>query len=275
MSVQSIDRAFDILELLSVESRGLTMTEVGLKLDLHKSTVHRILSSMRERGYIEKSQETGNYRLGLGFIELASLYLNSLELKTEAQPFMHRLTKHTGQTAFLAIRDGHEVVYIDKVETYDSLRRYKIIGRRRPLHATSLGKALLSGLRDKEIELLYTENPFEKLTDKTILTVDALMAQIHQIRKQGWSIDDEENETGTRCVGAPIFDYRDRVIAAVSLAWDINSHPDLTWAQMSEHVHNCAQDISIKMGNIPKKAVQLKKNKKQGKSDLSDSPMPS
>lgn len=259
MSVQSIDRAFDILELLSLESRGLTMTEVGLKLDLHKSTVHRLLSSMRERGYIEKSQETGNYRLGLGFIELASLYLNSLELKTEAQPFLHRLTKQTGQTSFLAIRDGHEVVYIDKVETYDSLRRYKIIGRRRPLYATSLGKALLSGMRDKEIEQLYAEHPFEKLTEKTLLTFDALMKEIHQIRKQGWSIDDEENEKGTRCVGAPVFDYRDRVIASLSLAWDITVHPDLTWTEMSKHVHKCAGDLSIKMGNIPKRLLQLKK----------------
>lgn len=256
MSVQSIDRAFDILELLSKESRGLTMTEVGLRLDLHKSTVHRILSSMRERGYIEKSQETGNYRLGLGFIELASLYLNSLELKTEAMPFMHQMTKQTAQTAFLAIRDGREVVYIDKVETYDSLRRYKIIGRRRPLHATSLGKALLSGLRDKEIERMYAQYPFEKLTGNTLQTFDALMEEIHQIRKQGWSVDNEENEPGTRCVGAPIFDYRDRVIAAVSIAWDISVHPDLTWTEMSEYVYKCANDISIKMGNIPKRHFQ-------------------
>lgn len=259
MSVQSIDRAFDIIELLSVEPRGLTMTEIGLKVDLHKSTVHRLLSSMRERGYIEKSQETGNYRLGLGFIELASLYLNNLELKTEAQPFLHRLTKNTGQTAFLAIRDGSEVVYIDKVETYNSLRRYKIIGRRRPLHATSLGKALLSGMKDEEIEKLYSEKPFEKLTNKTLLSFAALMKEIHQIRKQGWSIDDEENEIGTRCVGAPIFDYRDRVIASLSLAWDITTHPNLTWEDMSDHVITCAYNISVKMGNIPKRPHQLKK----------------
>lgn len=259
MSVQSIDRAFDILELLSVEPRGLAMTEIGHNLDLHKSTVHRLLTSMRERGYIEKSQETGNYRLGLGFVELASLYLNSLELKTEAQPFLQRMTKLTGQTAFLAIRDECDVVYIDKVETYDSLRRYKIIGRRRPLYATSLGKALLSGLRDEEIKRLYENKPFEKLTEKTLLSFDALMTQIHQIRQRGWSIDDEENEIGTRCVGAPVFDYRDRVIAAISLAWDIAPNPDLTWAKMAEHVHNCASDVSIKMGYPPKKTRHLRK----------------
>ncbi|MCP4021219.1 MAG: IclR family transcriptional regulator [Desulfobacteraceae bacterium] len=251
MSVQSIDRAFDILELLSVEPRGMTMTDIGLKLDLHKSTVHRLLSSMRERGYIEKSAETGNYRLGLGFVELASLYLNSLELKTEAQPFLHRLTQKTGQTSFLAIRDGREVVYIDKVETYDSLRRYKIIGRRRPLHATSLGKALLSGLNDEEIDQLYADRTFEQLTPKTILSFNDLMKQIKEIRQQGWSIDDEENEMGTKCVGAPIFDYRDRVIASLSLAWDMAASPKLTWTDNSDYVYQCARDISIKMGYMP------------------------
>ncbi len=259
MSVQSIDRAFDILELLSGASGGMTMTDIGHRLDLHKSTVHRLLSSMRERGYIEKSQETGNYRLGLGFIELASLYLNSLELKTEAQPFLQRMTKQTGQTAFLAIRDGHEVVYIDKVETYDSLRRYKIIGRRRPLHATSLGKALLSGLRNDEIRQMYSENPFEKITEKTILSIEPLIKEIEQIRKRGWSVDDEENEVGTRCVGAPVFDYRDRVIASVSVAWDIAAHPDLKWEDLKNHAKKCAGDISVKMGYISKGSRRLGK----------------
>ena len=253
MSVQSIDRAFDIIELLSVEPNGLTMTEVGLRLELHKSTVHRLLSSMRERGYIEKSQVTGNYRLGLGFIELASLYLNGLALKTEAQPFMRRLTKLTGHTTFLAIRDDREVVYIDKMETFDSLRRYQIIGRRRPLHATGLGKALLSGMRDKEIKQLYKKPPMEKLTKKTLASLEDLMTQIQDTRSRGWSVDDEENEMGTRCVGAPIYDYRDRVIAALSVAWDISTHPDLTWEEMAPHVSDCANDISIKMGSLRRK----------------------
>ena len=253
MSVQSIDRAFDIIELLSVESNGLTMTEIGHRLNLHKSTVHRLLSSMRERGYIEKSLVTGKYRMGLGFVELASLYLNNLELKTEAQPYLHRLTKLTGQTSFLAIRDGREAVYIDKVETFDSLRRYKIIGRRRPLHATGLGKALLSGLRDKEIEQLYKEPPMEKITHNTLLTCEELLKEVQMVREKGWSFDDEENEVGTRCVGAPIYDYRDRVIAALSLAWDVNVNPDLSWEDMAPHVYKCANDISIKMGNIQKK----------------------
>lgn len=224
------------------------MTELARRLDLHKSTVHRLLSSLRNRGYVEKDMSSGNYKLGLGFVELASLYLNGLELKTEASPFLHHLTQTTGQTTFLAIKDEAEVVYIDKAETFDSLRRYTIIGKRLPLHASSLGKAMLSGCSDEEIERLYPDQQLKKLTKKTISTFETLMAEIRKIRDRGWSTDDEENELGTHCVGAPIFDYRDRVIAAVSVAWDYKAQPDLTWEGLSVHVVRCAATISLKMG---------------------------
>lgn len=248
MSVQSIDRTFDIIELLSNETRSIPMTEIGRRLNLHKSTVHRLLSTLRKRGYVEKEDESGNYKLGLGFVELASLYLNNLELKTEAIPFLNNLTKQTGQTSFLATMDEAEVVYMDKVETYHSLRRYTIIGKRLPAHTTSLGKAMLSGLKDSEIEQLYPEKKLKLITKKTIPTFDILMKEVKQVRERGWSVDDEENEKGTRCVGAPIFDYRERVIAAISLAWDINTYPDLTWTDYAKYVVKCAADISIKMG---------------------------
>lgn len=248
MSVQSIDRAFDILEMLSKETRGVSVTDLGKRLDLHKSTVHRLLSSLRDRGYVEKDVLSGNYKLGLGFVELASLYLNGLELKTEASPFLHQLTQATGQTTFLAIKDGAEVVYIDKAETFDSLRRYTIIGKRLPLHASSLGKAMLSGCSDEEIERLYPGQDLQVFTKNTIPTFDALMTEIRQTRDRGWSVDNEENERGTHCVGAAIFDYRDRVIAAVSSAWDFKANPDLTWEQVAKHVVKCAAGISVKMG---------------------------
>ncbi|MGW8193272.1 MAG: IclR family transcriptional regulator [Desulforhopalus sp.] len=246
--MQSIDRAFDILELLSKQPRGVAVTEIGRRLHLHKSTVHRFLSSLRDRGYIEKDIQTGNYKLGLGFVELASLYLNGLELKTEAGPLLHQLTQATGQTSFLAIKDGRDVVYIDKAETFDSLRRYTIIGKRLPLHATSLGKAMLSGCADEEIERLYAGQQLEQLTKKTIVTLDALLAEIRQVRDRGWAADDEENELGTHCVGAPVFDYRDRVIAAVSTAWDYRVNPSLTWEGLAKYVVRSAASISVKMG---------------------------
>ncbi len=257
MSVQSLDRAFDIIELLSQESRSIPMTEIGRRLDLHKSTVHRLLTSLRKRGYVEQEAESGNYKLGLGFVELASLYLNSLELKTEASPFINELAKTTGQTVFLAIMDHTDVVYIDKAEAYNSMRRYTIIGKRLPMYVTSLGKAMLSGYTDREIEELYPERTLPKFTAKTLTTFDSLMTEIRQTRERGWSIDDEERELGTRCIGAPIFDYRDRVIAAVSVAWEIKANPELSWKDYAQYVVRTAAQISVKMGCTRNKIRQL------------------
>lgn len=257
MSVQSLDRAFDIIELLSKESRSIPMTEIGRRLELHKSTVHRLLSSLRKRGYVEQEAESGNYKLGLGFVELASLYLNNLELKTEASPFLHELAKTTGQTAFLAIMDNTEVVYIDKAEVFNSLRRYTIIGKRLPLYVTSLGKAMLSGCSDREIEDLYPERTLPRLTAKTLPTFDALMAEIRLTRDRGWAVDDEEREMGTRCIGAPIFDYRDRVIAGVSIAWEIKANPNLERKDCAQFVVRTAAQISVKMGCTRSRIRQL------------------
>jgi len=248
MSVQTLDRAFDILELLSRERHGLTLTEISNRVGLNKSTVHRILASLRERGYVEKYEDGKTYRLGLEFIELSSLYLNSLELKTEAQPILNRLSRQTDQTAFMAIMQDRDVVYIDKIETFHSLRRYKIIGQRRPLHTTSLGKALLSGLSDLEISRLYDGHEFERLTENTIDNLPALLKEVELTRKRGWAFDDHENEVGTICVGAPVYDYRNMVIAAVSIAWEADAHPGVDVKQLAGAVVEAAQEISRRMG---------------------------
>jgi len=250
MSVQSIDRAFDILELLSFEPGGLSLTDIGRRLDLHKSTVHRILTSLKNRGYIEKDASSGNYKLGLGFVALAGEHLSGLELTTEARPFLHALSKRTGQTAFLAISEGRDLVYIDKAESFQSLRRYKIIGRRRPLHATSLGKAILSGMPDERIRWMYSDAEFKPLLPNTITSLPQLFEELRVTRERGWSFDNEENEPGTKCVGAPVFDYRREAIAAVSVAWEMAAYPDMEVDRLVALVTETAKSISARMGYV-------------------------
>jgi len=148
MKVQSVDRTFDILELLSKEKNGLSLTEISKNLDL---------SVLKKRGYIEQIKNRGIYKMGMEFVELCSNLLNNLELKTEADPFLRKLSMLTNQTVFLAIYQDNSVVYIDKVEQYNSLRKYSIIGQRRPLHCTALGKSLLAGFSEFEIRQLYED----------------------------------------------------------------------------------------------------------------------
>ena len=247
MKVQSLDRAFDILELLSREQHGLNLTDIGNRLDLHKSTVYRLLQALKERGYIEKSAR-GSYRLGMEFIELSSLYLNNLELKTEAQPVLRELSSLSGNTAFLATLQESEVVYIDKMETHNSLRKYSIIGQRAPLYCTALGKSMLTGKSEEQIRRMYQGVDMKAFTTKTITTLDALIEEVERIRRRGWSVDDEEYEEGLRCIGAPIRDYRAEVIAAVSTSGYTSVITRERVEEIAAYVVKAARDISQRMG---------------------------
>lgn len=247
--VQSLDRAFDILETLSREKDGLALTEIGRRLGLPKSTVFRLLDSLGSRGYVERTSATGGYKLGLEFIELASLYLNNLDLKVEAQPFLMRLSHDTGKTVFLAILGGREMVYIDKSETFSSLRKYSVIGERRPLYCTALGKAYLSALDEAEARGLLTGVRLERMTPATATDIETVMARVGEARVRGWALDDREIEDNVRCVAAPILDYSARPIAALSVSWDIGAQPDADIRDIGARVMAAAKAISRRMGH--------------------------
>lgn len=248
LKVQSLDRAFDILELLGLEQNGYTLVQISERLALPKSTVHRLLGVLIQRGFVRKAQETGRYRLGPGFIGLCSNYLNNLELKTESTPFMDELSVTTGNVVFLAIRQDDKMVYVDSKEQINSLRKYAIIGQRKPLYCTSLGKSLLIGLSDGEIRILLANETFERRGPNTHSNIESLLQDIRECRRRGWSLDDQEAEPAINCVAAPIRDYRGQVIAAVSTSWVLAQHPEMVPEQMAVLVKKCAANISFNMG---------------------------
>ena len=245
--VQSIDRAFDILECLSGKRAGYRLTELSEELGLHKSTVYRLLGAMQQRGYIEKNEH--RYKLGLRFIHLSSQLLNSIELKTEAEPLLRELSGRTGQTVFLALREGTEVVYIDKVEQYDSLRRYCIIGTRAPLFCTSLGRALLFDEPEEELRIVFRKSSLTPRTAKTVTDINELIEKMAFFRNRGWSEDIEEFQNGVRCVGAPVYDYRGRITAAVSTAWNI-AGTGVDPEETGRLVADTARAVSSRLGGI-------------------------
>jgi IclR family KDG regulon transcriptional repressor len=247
-TVQSIDRAFEILETLAVERDGLGVTEIGNRVGLHKSTVHRLLTSMENRGYIEQNQDTGMYRLGLKFVELCSLYLNNVELKTEAHPYLRNLSMLTGQPVHLATLVDGEAVYIDKIENYNSIRMYSAIGKRVPLHCTAVGKVLLMDKDIAYIRELLGNNELVAYTPNTITDFQQLLKEIQKVQKAGWARDDEEHEEGIRCIGAPIYDYRNRIIAAISTSGNKNIISPDKDLEIAQYVLSASTDISKRMG---------------------------
>ena len=170
-----------------------------------------------DRGYVEKTED-GIYRLGIQFVKLASERLSNIELTTEARPYLSELTNIIGQSSHLAILDGSDAVYIDKVEVVRNLRLYSQIGKRIPVYCSALGKSLLMDESDKVILDTLNECTFVKMTDTTKMTPEEVLREIRQSKSRGWTIDDEEHDVGIRCIAAPIYDYRGKITATISVA---------------------------------------------------------
>lgn len=246
--VQSIERAIRILEELADESEGLGVTELSKRLDLHKSTVHRILTTLLTFGYVEQDSRTERYRLGIKLLYLGGAILERLDLRKEAGSFLRELALDVKETTHLVIPEGHEVVYIDKYEGNQTIRMYSQIGRKSPMHATSVGKAILAFSPRKYIDEML-ERGLEKYTEKTIIDEEKLKAHLADIRKSGYAVDDEEHEEGIRCVAAPIFGYNNNVLGAISISGPTVSVTKERVEGLAKKVVSCANNISLKMGS--------------------------
>ncbi|MCX7842744.1 MAG: IclR family transcriptional regulator [Clostridia bacterium] len=246
--VQTINRALDIIEILSMERQGLGVTEIGNRTGLHKSTAHRLLNTLAERGYIEREPQNGSYRLGLKFVEVSSIYLNKIELKTEAQPFLRKLVETVGQPAHLAILNGTDAIYIEKIEALSSIRLYSQIGRRIPAYCSALGKALMAGLNESDLNKLADQTDFYPYTQNTILNKADLLKSVDLVRKKGYAVDDEEHDEGVRCIAAPVYDYTGRIIASVSTAGDKKIISKERDDEIGKYVKEAAEGISRRMG---------------------------
>ncbi len=246
-SVQSIERALDIIENAATGRDGKSLTEIAAQTDLHKSTVHRIIATLLKRGYLDKTEQ-GNYKVGLKLIEIASYYINDLELQTEARPYVANITSHLGLDAYLGILDGDKVVYIERMDVVSAVKLYSQIGHRVNAYCSSLGKCLLANYSNEELDEIMADCSFIKFTPNTITDMEGLRAELAKVRKQGWAIDDEEYEPGHRCVGAPIYDYKGDIIASISASGDKHVLTDDRIEEVAEYVMKAASEISKDLG---------------------------
>ena len=249
--VQVIDRVFDILELLVIEGKGLGVTEISKKLGLSKSTVHRILNGIASRGYLEKSED-GIYSLGIQFVELASRRLNNVELVIESRPYLQELTNIVKQSSHLAILDDCDAVYIDKVELVKNMRLYSQIGKRIPIYCSGLGKSLLLDKQDTVILEKFERCKLDKLTEKTIIDSQEFLQEIRISRRVGYTVDDEEHDKGISCIAAPIYDYRNKIVAAISTAGPCDSISEDQKEYIINLVKKYALLISKRLGYLNK-----------------------
>lgn len=246
--VQSVDRTLTILEVLSDYEDGLGITEISEKVELHKSTVHRLLNTLIYKGYIKQDKGTNKYGLTLKLFELGNKKVEKMDLISIARPYLKELVEKIDEVVHLVIREGIEVMYVCKVEPQKSMKMYTRIGMRKPMYCTAMGKAMMSQMTEEEVEEIWNASDIQKLTDNTIVDFNKLKESLKDIRKKGYAIDEQEVETGIRCVGTVIRDYKGEVCGAISLSSSIITFTEDKTEYFSQVILEYANKISEELG---------------------------
>lgn len=246
-SVSSVMKVFGILQAISEEPH-IGITELSKRILMPKSTVYRFLQTMKEMGYVAQEEDNDQYNLTLKLFELASKALQHLGLIKSADNKMRLLSKRTKETIHLGIIEHDNIVYVHKIDSHYSLRMHSIIGRHHPVYSTAIGKVLLAWLDETEIREILKDANFMKFTENTLDNIDALLAQLQDVRKYGYGFDNEEMEIGLLCIAAPIFDRFGKVIAGLSISYP-KIRIDITKKQFYiELLHQYANELSQELG---------------------------
>ena len=245
--VQSIDRAVMMLKLFSDTTKELKLTEIAEQLDLHKSTTFGILNTLKYHGLIRQNEENQKYSLGIYLLELGNLVINSLDIHQIASPLLNNIRNSIEETVHLGMLDGSEVIYIDKQESYQSMRIFTTIGTRNPAYCTGVGKAMLAFQRPEAIDSVLS-NELKAFTQHTITSKSDLLKEMEEIRECGYAMDHEERIDGLTCVATPIFDYTGQARYAISVSGPTLRMTDEKILAAIEILKRASSEISAKMG---------------------------
>ncbi len=217
-TVQSVERTLDLLEALA-ESGESGIAHLSTMVGLHASTVHRLLSTLIARGYVRQNPESGRYLLGLKVLDVARAVRDHLDLRMEAAPILRKLMRESGETANLSVRDGRQIVYLEQMTSPGwMLRMFVQVGARAPLHSTAAGKVFLAHLPEPELKQVLASYPLYPYAGRTIVDLGVLLAELAEVRRQGYGTDYGEQEEGVSCIAGPVRDHSGRVVAAISIS---------------------------------------------------------
>lgn len=246
--IKVLNKAFSVLDIFLKNNAPMSMTEISEELHFYPSTIHRLLDTLKYGGYVEQDSSTQKYQLGLKLIELGMARLNQIDLVKESKPFLKELSKKINETVHLAILEDTEVLYLAKEESTQTIRMISYVGKRAPLHCTSLGKVLLAFLPSYKRDKILEKIELFKLTENTIISKQNLIEELNRIKQQGFALDIEENEKFVRCIAAPIKNYQGKVIAAASISGPSYRINEENQNCLKEELIITCQNISSRLG---------------------------
>lgn len=213
----SLDYLLIILETISLHPKGITLTDIVRETDIPKTSVHRIVNTLKSREYIELNELNETYSIGLKTLEIGIKGLMNTDVVKASIPLLYQLSEKSGETTFLATYNHTEVIYLYKQEGTNAIGTTATLGSRRPAYCTGLGRAILAHSSSEEVER-NLQGHLIKYTPKTVTDPSEIKQILKTARENGYSQDNEEIEEGLTCFAAPIFDHLGKAIAAVSVA---------------------------------------------------------
>jgi IclR family transcriptional regulator, acetate operon repressor len=245
-SVHSVDRAVSILQVLA--RRGAVgVTQIAAELDVHKSTVFRLLSTLEARGLVEQHASRGQYSLGYGVLQLAAGATRTHDISLVSRPICQELAEAVGETVNIAIHDGRNVISIDQVIGSSSVTTVNWVGQQTPLHTTSPGKVFLAAMSPKMLRSVL-DRGLDRLTEHTIVDVKALEKQLAEVRDHGYAYTVDEHEVGLASVSAPIRALGGDVFAAVVVSGPTPRIQEESIEVLADRVLSAAAAISERNG---------------------------
>lgn len=249
--VESLVHGLAVLGLFSEDAPVLGVGEMARHVDVHRSTASRIAATLSYCGFLVPAGEQGRYRLGPRLVRLGELAAHEMDLPRTAAVELQRLAGELGETVHLGLLDGAEVTTAMVIDGWHTVRMHGTPGKRSPAHCSSLGKALLAGLTDRQLDSLYRQRPLEVRTEATIRVLSKLKTQLRECRRAGYSLDDQELEAGLRCVGAPLLNHSGRVVAAISASGPTTRLQGNALDRAIRAVRATASTISVRLGATP------------------------
>ena len=243
--VQSVDRALSILEVLArVGEAGVT--EIAGELDVHKSTAFRLVATLEQHRLVEQTGDRGKYRLGVGVLRLAGATTARLDLVQEARPICRQLAADTGETVNIAVLSESSALYLDQVAGSSALQSHNWVGQHIPLHATSNGKVLLSGLDQKGLDAILGKLP--TYTPATITRTPKLRDELERVREQGYAVAVDELEEGLTAIAAPVRNAHGDVVASMSVSGPTFRLPDDRVEDVIRLLVEAVAEVSHRLG---------------------------
>jgi len=249
--VPALARGLQLLGCFTRQEPQLTGAELSRRLDVPRASVFRLLQTLEQLGYVERVADSPNYKLSIGVLRLGFEYLASMELTEHGHPVIEELRNQSGYSAHLVVRDGRDVVFVDKVAGHNALFHSIQVGARLPAHATVLGRLLLSDLDMAALSLLYPEQPLPSYTPRTPTTLVQLKALIDQDRANGYGISQGGFETGISTIAAPVFNDRHAVVAAISITVPAQQLSPEQSAVLVPLVQHAAAQLTQRISHLP------------------------